>query len=408
MQWSPQQDAALCAISDWHKAGDASPQLFRLFGYAGTGKTTLAKTIAEGIGGKTFYGTFTGKAAHVLRTKGCDGATTIHSLIYHPKEKSKSRLKELEQAVIKMRAELLQNNPGGDVTRHKPFVDLQAELDKEKSNSARPMFTLNELSEIRNADIVIIDECSMVDEQMALDLMSFGKKVLVLGDPAQLPPVGGNGYFIEAKPDFMLTDIHRQAKDNPIIWMATEVRNERSIPLGNYGDSRVYLRKDLDKRDVLDADQVLVGKNQTKLDFNKRMRELQGKTGVLPVAQDKLVCLRNNHDVGLLNGAIWVVEEVGGHTDNEVEMKVTSDDTGATIEVISHMAHFQGRKLDWWEKKDAEEFDYGYALTCHKAQGSQWKNLMLFDESSSFRADRWKWLYTGITRAAERVDVVKS
>jgi exodeoxyribonuclease-5 len=80
MQWSPQQDAALTAVSRWLKAGDR--QVFRLFGYAGTGKTTLAKHVAESADGGVAFAAFTGKAAHVMRGKGCFGASTIHSLIY--------------------------------------------------------------------------------------------------------------------------------------------------------------------------------------------------------------------------------------------------------------------------------------------------------------------------------------
>ena len=57
----------------------------------------------------------------------------------------------------------------------------------------------------------------MVDEDLGRDLLSFGKPVLVLGDPAQLPPVKGGGFFTEAEPDVMLTEVHRQAADNPII-----------------------------------------------------------------------------------------------------------------------------------------------------------------------------------------------
>src|SRR5215472_2445378 len=85
--FSPQQDLALRAVADWLKARSGqggTPPLFRLFGYAGTGKTTLAKHIAEGVDGKVLFAAFTGKAALVMRRKGCSSASTIHSLIYRP------------------------------------------------------------------------------------------------------------------------------------------------------------------------------------------------------------------------------------------------------------------------------------------------------------------------------------
>ena len=159
--YAPQQDAALQAIAAWRR--DGGSQVFRLFGYAGTGKTTLARRIAEDVDGTVVYGAFTGKAASVMRQKGCYDAATIHSLIY--------RTKEAEE--------------GG------------------------PTFTLNRSGPAAKADLIIIDECSMVDSDLGNDLLSFERPVLVLGDPAQLPPVRGGGFFTEAEPDVMLTEVHR-------------------------------------------------------------------------------------------------------------------------------------------------------------------------------------------------------
>src|SRR5882757_5485782 len=87
--FSPEQDAALKAVAAWLKAKPGrgnTPPVFRLFGYAGSGKSTLAKHLAEGVEGKVLFAAFTGKAALVMRRKGCEGASTIHSLIYRPLE----------------------------------------------------------------------------------------------------------------------------------------------------------------------------------------------------------------------------------------------------------------------------------------------------------------------------------
>ncbi|MGZ5999644.1 MAG: ATP-binding domain-containing protein, partial [Rhizomicrobium sp.] len=62
--------------------------------------------------------------------------------------------------------------------------------------------------------------------------------------------------------------------------------------------------------------------------------------------------------------------------------------------------------LDWPQRKKYDEFDYGYVLTVHKAQGSQWDDVVLFDESFAFPESRARWLYTGITRAAKTLTVV--
>jgi ATP-dependent exoDNAse (exonuclease V) alpha subunit len=369
-QFSPQQDEALVAVSRWLKGAKTgrAPQLFRLFGYAGTGKTTLARHIAEGVDGDVKFAAFTGKAAMMLRAKGCNDATTIHSLIY------RSRTED---------------------------------------DTGEPSFSLNRQSDVKSADMVIIDECSMVDEELGRDLLSFGVPVLVLGDPAQLPPVKGGGFFTEVEPDVMLTEVHRQAADNPIVRLSMMVRAGERLSVGQYGDSRIVRRGDMGKEDmatlVLKADQVLVGRNKTRRDFNSRMRELIGRTDVMPVAGDKVVCLRNNKTKGLLNGATFTVKAVGARKTGMVTMRLDPDDVSALNVKVSVLPEFfegQEEGLPWQVRRESDEFDYGYALTVHKAQGSQWDHVVLFDESFAFREHRERWLYTGITRAAETLTIV--
>ncbi|MEP4704761.1 MAG: AAA family ATPase, partial [Hyphomicrobiales bacterium] len=188
MKWSSQQDDALRDVARWLSNRDS--QVFRLFGFAGTGKTTLARHLAEGVDGEVVFGAFTGKAAHVLRQKGCAGASTLHSLIYRPAGTSE---------------------------------------DEEDEGVEQPLFAIRRDAPASEADLIIIDECSMVDEELGRDLLSFGVPVLVLGDPAQLPPVKGGGFFTEHEPDIMLTEVHRQAADNPIIRMSMDVREGRDL-----------------------------------------------------------------------------------------------------------------------------------------------------------------------------------
>src|SRR3954453_13791735 len=179
--FTPHQDSALKAVADWLKAKpgrEGTPPIFRLFGYAGTGKTTMARHIAEGVDGEVKFAAFTGKAALVMRNKGCDNASTIPSLIYRPRE----------------------------------------------SGEEQPSFELWDDAPASKAKLIIIDECSMVDADLGRDVMSFGVPVLVLGDPAQLPPISGGGFFTDAAPDAMLTEVHRQAQDDPIIRLSMQVR----------------------------------------------------------------------------------------------------------------------------------------------------------------------------------------
>ena len=141
------------------------------------------------------------------------------------------------------------------------------------------------------------------------DLMSFDVPLLVLGDPAQLPPIQGGGFFTDAEPDAMLTEVHRQAQDDPIVRLSMEIRAGNRLTQGQYGETQVVRRADLDPKRVLDADQVLVGRNVTRRAYNARLRERRGFTEALPMAGDKLVCLRNNRRKGLFNGGLWVVKE---------------------------------------------------------------------------------------------------
>src|SRR6476469_3998312 len=266
-EFSPHQDAALKAVATWLKAkpgANGTPQVFRLFGYAGTGKTTLARTIAEGVDGDVKFAAFTGKAASVMRGKGCHGATTIHGLIYRARE----------------------------------------------SGEEIPSFDLYDEAPASKADLIVIDECSMVDAELGRDLLSFGVPVLVLGDPAQLPPVKGGGFFTDAEPDVMLTEVHRQARDNPIIRLSMQVREGEGLELGDYGDSRVIRRSGIDASAVLRTDQVLVGMNRTRRQYNKRIRELMGFRDAMPAAGEKLVCLRNDKKKGLLNGGLWQIKQI--------------------------------------------------------------------------------------------------
>ncbi|MCM2472069.1 AAA family ATPase [Rhizobium sp. CG5] len=375
MQFAPQQDEALKAVSKWLK--DGKQPVFRLFGYAGTGKTTLARHFAENVDGDVLFAAFTGKAAQVLRSRGATNARTIHSLIYRPRG---------EESV---------------------------EDEETGKTSISPMFAINRQSPLAKAALIVIDECSMVDEQLGKDLMSFGTPILVLGDPGQLPPVSGGGYFTDQEPDYLLTDIHRQARDNPIIQLAMHVREGKEIMYGDYGTARVISKAEVTQELVLEADQVLVGTNKTRRRYNKRLRELKGFTADYPQAGDKLVCLRNDQVKGLLNGSLWQVMTSSRETVKpgiNLLIKPEDDDMdrgAAKIKLLKASFEDVETEIAWATRKRYDEFDYGYALTVHKAQGSQWNNVVLFDESWAFRDTRERWLYTAVTRAAETLTIVR-
>lgn len=371
MAWSQQQSAALAAVAKWI-ADPKGQQVFRLFGYAGSGKTTLAKHLAEGVKGRVLFACFTGKASLVLRQKGCEEACTIHSLIYKPVEDELTGITE---------------------------------------------FRLNLDSAVAGAKLVVIDEVSMVGEDLARDLLSFGTKILVLGDPAQLPPVKGEGFFINAEPDVMLTEVHRQAAENPIIRLSMDVREGRGLRPGTYGESRVVRRADMTKGALQDevrrADQVLCGLNRTRQAFNLRARAIKSIVGKAepwhPTDGDRLVCLRNDRTKGLLNGGLWEAMQVktaGTRFQIRVRSLDVPEQAHVDVEVLREFFLGTDGALDWRVKRQTDQFTYGQVLTAHKAQGSQWPDVLVFDESHVFREDAEKWQYTALTRAAERVTMV--
>jgi ATP-dependent exoDNAse (exonuclease V) alpha subunit len=363
MDWSAEQNSALSAVSRWLKSGE--PQLFRLFGFAGTGKTTLAKHIAAESDGGVVFAAFTGKAALVLRGKGCRDASTIHSLIYRAKE----------------------------------------------TETDTPTFELNADSSVTKAALIIVDECSMVDADLGRDLLSFGKPILVLGDPAQLPPIKGGGFFTDGEPDVMLTQVHRQATDNPIIQLSMTVRQGGQLDYGTFGKSRIIRRSELQTELVTRSDQVLVGLNKTRRQYNARLRQLRGFSGDTPSVGEKLVCLKNNKKKGLLNGSIWTVSKLREAQRGFVKLSVMPEDRvgGKSVRINVLPQFFTGADQDipYFVRRESDEFDYGYALTVHKAQGSQWDDVVLFDQSFAFRQHSRRWLYTGITRAAQTITIIR-
>ena len=365
--FSPQQDQALQAVSAWlaeKPGGVGTKQIFRLFGFAGTGKTTLARHLADSVDGKVAFAAFTGKAALVMRAKGCYNATTIHSLIYRARE----------------------------------------------SGEETPSFDLWDEAPASKAKLIVVDECSMVDAELGRDLLSFGVPLLVLGDPAQLPPISGGGFFTDTTPDIMLTEVHRQARDNPIVRLSMDVREGRRLEYGSYDDTQVIRRADLDPARVLEAEQVLVGRNNTRRAYNGRMRERRGFEDPMPMAGDKLVCLRNNRKKGLFNGGLWQVKTRPTTRKSLIKLHLQPDEAvgskGVKVTIRSECFTGEIDKLEWIERKAYDEFDYGYVLTVHKSQGSQWDDVVLFDESFAFQDSRERWLYTGITRAAKKLTIV--
>jgi exodeoxyribonuclease V len=384
---SAQQAEALDAVRRWRKAKN-SPQIFRLFGYAGTGKTTIAKMLASEFG-RTHYAAYTGKAASVMRKKGCTGASTLHSLIYSAVPYYKCP----DGHEFELDGE---DDAGGDCP------------DCGKKLRRRFSYSINPKSKLHGADLLIIDECSMVGPDLALDVMSFGVPILVLGDTAQLPPVRGAGYFTDETPDILLTEIHRQLLGDPILSLATAMRNGKRPPPGDYGS--VTITGVRHKENI--PPEYLPDTNAFLHWINREVRKQRGFTDPLPVIGDRIACLRNDKEKGLLNGTLWDVEEVTKVNEFLLSMQLVSEEGDQTCEVVCHTLPFTKAKLTSDEEAiidGYQQFTYGYAMTVHKSQGSQWDSVIIYDESAVLAnvCEPAKWLYTGVTRAARQLTLIQ-
>ena len=175
------------------------------------------------------YAAFTGKAALVMTRKGTP-ASTIHSLIYRVSEATPDEIERVKQEIAEIRAKLPTLDPAVRLFEESRLRSLEIRLD----DIHKPRFVFNEQSIVRDAALIVLDEVSMVGDDMARDLLAFGKPILVLGDPGQLPPIKGEGAFTKAAPDVMLTEIHRQAGESAIIRLATMARQGLPIPYGEH------------------------------------------------------------------------------------------------------------------------------------------------------------------------------
>ena len=277
---------------------------------------------------------------------------------------------------------------------------------------------------VRDAALIVLDEVSMVGDDMARDLLAFGKPILVLGDPGQLPPIKGEGAFTKAVPDVMLTEIHRQAGESAIVRLATMARQGRPIPYGEH-DAHVWKmpRSSVTPEQMLRGGQVICGRNATRIQLNIAMKRAAGFDRVYPTGEhcdgqiEKIICLKNRHDLGIVNGMFLELSEV--RDENEIGFSASirtedGDPVGATdskaVRYVIYKGHFDDHvqrdperdRRDHWIKKGLIEAVWGYAITCHKSQGSQWENVIVYDDGLGRTAeDRARWLYTAITRAEQ-------
>lgn len=413
---TPEQSRAQDAVAAWLR--DRSKPWFTIHGLAGTGKTSLARHFAAQQSGRVVYAAYTGKACDVLRKKGCSPVSTIHRLIYLPRADRNEELQRLQ----------LELESCSDAA-------IERRLFRRIEELQTPKWCISHKSLLTGAALLILDECSMVNEPLARDLLSFGVPILVLGDPGQLPPIEGFGYF-DAKPDFMLNEIHRQAAESPVIQLALKAREGRTLLAGNYGSSRVITRARVGLEEAIGVTQIVCGSNKARVALNIESRQLRRFSGIYPQKGERLICLRNNEKTGMLNGMMVDLttdagaplprDEFGEVIDlaqweedhGEPYVPVPIEECGPFVEFdTTEHGRFKAYKLnftkpeairamDFRKRAAADEFDWGWAITGHKAQGSQFESVLVYADLFKWDRDMFsRWLYTSITRAEDRVIV---
>jgi len=370
IQLTDEQSSAVDRIISW-VTDPLSPQEFKLGGYAGTGKTTVAKAIRERLRDLRLHCSFcafTGKAVNVLQRKGIYEAQTCHSLMYD--------------------------------------VDIDPKTGA-ISFSRKPRL------EGRN-DVLVNDESSMLSTELYNDLKSYNIKLLFIGDPGQLEPVGDNPDLMR-HPDVVLSKIHRQAEQSPIIRFANNVRlGSRPTPMVD-GDLIVRAKSGLTIPALIDMgiDQVICAKNKTRTEVNTKYRLALNKPLDHLEPLDKIIVLRNNTQCGVFNGMILFIDEVL-QDEGQAEFgwwKVNAHDEikrkflGIRVWKKPFMTELpKDFIIPKYDKIPLVYADWGYCITCHKSQGSEWDHVLVWDEWMPPQVwDMKRWRYTAITRAAKKL-----
>lgn len=380
-----EQERAITAIDAWW-SDTGAPQEFFLDGEAGVGKSFTAGVAVERLKGRrgkrvqnVAAGAYTAKAALVMRRKGVEDATTIHGMIYKPERNKRT---------------------------------------------GRVRWVIAPDSPAASADIIVIDEVSMVNQRMADDLRSFGKKILVLGDVAgQFPPIEGGGAFTNREPDFRLLEPNRFALSSPIMRLAKLARRSEPLPFGTHrteGDGPdciaevLPLTKETWRQIYRPDTQVLCGTHATRWKVSQLLREAAGFSGPVPLQGERVICCRNAFDLGLINGAFGAMTDDAGQDGDLLTLDVEMEDVDDGLDYLpTHpylfQQHFVGPLPKPEFRREVQEFDWGYAVTVHKFQGSEAPHITLIDDSGAFRDDdlRRRWLYTGITRAADGLTILR-
>lgn len=332
----------------------------RLGGFAGCGKSVCVAEMSRALPNHAVCA-YTGKAANVLRRKGIERASTIHSLIYKPVGE-------------------------GD--------DVQWEL---RSPWELPV------------DGFLVDEASMISSDLNRDLRSFGLPIVFVGDHGQLEPVSADrdGFCLMREPDVTLEKIHRNAGEIARFaeWLrngndAKEWDGERMLDGAEHaaGIVNVITGDQMADAGMEADDQIVCAYNRTRCMYNNVVREHLEFPAGEPVVGDRIICLQNDRERHLFNGMQGKIKWINAKR----RLLTFEDEDGRTFRDVRYNPAAFGAERTPKREFGVIPFDWAYCVTCHKMQGSEADNVMVIEQ----RCDLWdhrRWAYTAASRAKRRL-----
>lgn len=419
------QKHMISAISDF--MADDTEQELVIGGFAGTGKSSVISELRKVY--RLMMVTPSNKAADVLRRKKVEDVMTLHRFFYKPPRQVRecARCGEEPDDPSSRRCDVC---PRGRIHTQLYFEDVRGDADGS------------------GYDAIVVDEASMVGEKEAHDIRATGVKLIVIGDPFQLPPP-------KSAPGFDLTDSHVMLKkvvrglgeESGVVDLATRLRKGTTArKWKTWKEGGTVTRVDtwqqaVDRFDDDPMAQWITGTWRTCLEINQQMRAMlwepgelwqgEGREG-LPIVGDKVIC-RTGED----NGSMYLVEDVSIPSArstqfrmdvrrinevvwDKVELKWVYDlSLGKPDTVKAWKAGFlEPKPDDYFMPRNVKHFKYGYAITCHSSQGSEWPRVVVVPEDTVVNEEtateeeneemRRRWLYTAVTRAKAQVILLKN
>lgn len=369
----------------WYK--NRTKPFYYYSGKAGTGKTTVVRAFLEELEmevGEYITCAYIGKAVMVLLRKGYN-ASTIHSLIY--------------DVIFEVLQDTKITEDGEEIPFRKTMMHF--ELKKKLPSVLK---------------LIIVDECKMVNDKMITELLSFGIPIIFMGDENQLPPVMGSCNILKT-PDFVLNEIMRQAEDDPIVMIANWILDGKPLLPGTYGKSKIMETLPFDKALLTDYDAILCGKNKTREMINQRVRnEILHLDPHRLYVGEKLICRQNNWgesvgDIYLTNGMTGFVEDVhyDSMTNRYLEIDFCPDFLDEGFERLKLDRKYFYLPYDERAEygiSNYNKFEYGYAITVHLAQGSEYDDVLLLAEKMHDKDTTRRLWYTGVTRAVNSITIL--